>query len=227
MKRSFLILLLILTISALLTSCASRYYVSTNAFVDSKVIPKGFSKGSSFAILAPKKDNALFSKEVTLKIESLLKERGYTVANQSHAKYLLSFDFSISSSTETVTVPLFIPGQTHSTQGSVYGSYGNFANFNQTTQSSGTTIFVPKTYVIFTRKLGITVYENKLLKWGKTDEPIWAGNSISSGQNGDLREVMNYLLVSAFKHFGVSTGKYVDNELKVGNKTVKKLKEGS
>ena len=224
MKRLVLILFTGLALTVFLSSCV-KYSVLTNLFVDSTVIPQGFPVGTSFAVLSIRDDNRLFSKEVCHKIEKLLAEKGYTIANASHAKYALFVDFSISSSVETVNVPHYIPGQTQTTQGNVHGTYGNYGSYKETTETSGTTIYVPQTQVFFTRMLALSVHETKLLKKKQSEDPVWTGNSVSVGQNGDLRIVIDYLLVSAFKHFGVSTGKFVENELTEGDKAIKRLNE--
>lgn len=219
MRHFFILALLPL----LLASCV-RYYVSTNSFIDSDFLPKGFPKNSSFAIVPSEEYNALFSKEVARKISKILEDRGYQVSNIDKADYYLFFDFGIESSTTTINVPKYIPGQTRSTQGNVYGSHGGYVHYQEKTQSSGTTVFVPESYTFFTRELTITVYDAKAYRKKKLENLIWHGRSVSSGSNGDLRQTIDYLIVTTFDTFGISTGKIVSSEISESDRRVRWLR---
>lgn len=176
-------------------------------------------------ILSLQEDNQMFSKEVTQKIGRILESRGYFVTeNVRKADYALLFNFGITSTQTTINVPKYIPGQSQTTQGSVYGSSGGYGSYQQTTQTSGTTVYVPENYIFFTRALAIDVYDAKLYRKNKKIEELWKANAISSGESGDLRYIIDYLLVTAFAHFGGDTGKYVEKELSVDDREVRKLR---
>lgn len=227
MKRLLFALASILAASICLTSCAQKCFVSTNTFIDSKIIPHGFPQNTKFVVI-PVDGKSLFSDEIRHKIEKILENKGYLIAHDaSKAEYGVFFDCSISRETGTRTVSHYIPGETQTTRGSVYGSYGNFASYNQTTQSSGTTVYIPQDYIYYIRTLQVSVFNVDRLQNHKSELPIWSGSAVSSGENGDLRTVIDYLLVSAFDHFGKSTGKIVQRSLKTEDEAVMRLRESS
>lgn len=227
MKRSLFVLASILAASICLTSCTQKYLVSTNTFIDSKIIPQGFPQNTKFVVI-PVDGKSLFSDEIRHKIEKILESKGYLIAHDtSKADYGVFFDCSISSEAGTITVPRYIPGQTQTTKGNVYGSYGNFASYNQTTQSSGTTVYIPQDYIYYIRTLQVSVYNVDRLQNHKLELPIWSGSAVSSGENGDLRTAIDYLLVSTFDHFGKSTGKIVQRSLKTEDEAVVRLRKSS
>tara|TARA_B100001964_G_C14103475_1_gene540432 strand:+ start:92 stop:976 length:885 start_codon:yes stop_codon:yes gene_type:complete len=56
-------------------------------------------------------------------------------------------------------------------------------------------------------------------------EPIWIGEVENNGNNPDLREVINYLIIAGFEHLGESTGKQQFHSLSSGDKRIKALNE--
>jgi hypothetical protein len=58
------------------------------------------------------------------------------------------------------------------------------------------------------------VYTSNPFTKNKDREEVWQASAISAGETGDLREIMDYLLASAFKHFGENTGRDVLEEHK-------------
>lgn len=215
-----------------LTAC-QRIYITTNSFADTEAIPCGFPKGSSFSIGFVYTNNELISndiaemisKEVNRKITKILQDQGLVITKDAaSADYNLIFSFGMTSFTSTVSVPVYIPGQAQYTNGSVYGN-GGYVQYNQQTQSSGSFIYVPKQCTYFNRSLVIQVYDARLFRENEQQKQLWNGLAISTGESCDIRDIIDYLLVTAFKHFGKSTQKNIETSMYRENKEVSKLKK--
>lgn len=219
--QRFLCILLILLF---FSSCTRHYSISVDTYADKQYIPKGFPANSSFAISPGKDENQMFSKEVSQKIAQLLKDRGYRTDVPGKADYILVFNSAMTSSTATVNVPRYVPGQTQTTTGNVYGNRGYGGSYSEKTQTSGTTVYVPQTFTYFTRGLAIYVYDAETYRKHSREEQIWSGIAISSGENSDLRQVIDYLLISVFSYFGDNTKKKVQISMPTDDEKVQKLR---
>ncbi len=51
--------------------------------------------------------------------------------------------------------------------------------------------------------------DSKAYEASKKVEPLWIGEITSVGLDSDLRELMNYMLIVGFEHFGQDTGRRV------------------
>ena len=159
----------------------------------------------------------MFSKEVSHKIAKILQEGGYHVTDAEHANYCLKFDYKMTGDTRTIQVPTYIPGPSETTKGNVCSSEGEL-RYQEEKQSSGTVIYTPQDITLFTRELSINVYDRN------NQEQVWQGFASSTGNGDDLRDVMDYLLVSAFNYFGQNTKKNLDARVSCKNPVVKWLK---
>lgn len=201
-----------------LTSCVKKVHITTNAFADEAVIPGGFEEGSSFAVLPAQKDNQLLSKEVGRKIATELRAEGYEVKAAKEAEkadYCLVFGYGINSATNTVNVPKYIPGETQVKQGFVAGRR-DVIDYEEVTQTSGTTVYVPEEYIVFKRELMLQVYDAQLYNKTKKEELVWQGTAVSCGECGDLRVMIDYLISEIFNHFGCNTGRNIQSSVSVG-----------
>lgn len=201
--------LILLSISILLFSSCGKdtgIHITTNTFANKKIIPQGFRKGDSFSISTKQTGNKLFSNEVSKKITTLLQDRGFKSTNSLLANYNLKFSFGMEKSTHTKEVPIYIPdyGPWY------YGRYYNNYRYNYMVT------YVPKTYTLFNKILLIEVYKN--------GHPIWQGTAQSNQENSDLRDAIDYLLVTIFKHFGKNTQKNITTNIEKNNKNVIKLR---
>ena len=199
-------LLILLSSLFFLPACVHRVHVTSNTYANVKSIPNGFIFGNRFAILSAKNTNSLPEQDLILKITRMLEGNNYIVSDVNNADYCLLFNLNTDSSQATEYVEKYVPGQSQTTSGNVYGGY-NTAQYNGTTQSSGTTTYIPTQYTLFTQTLHITVYNAKLYREGEKEE-VWQGSAVSSGKNPDFREISDYLLTSIFKNFGKDTKKF-------------------
>jgi hypothetical protein len=216
--------LLVLLLCLILCGCAS-IGLRTNGYLDVTKGAFSLSKGNSFFVVPnSNSQNTLFDKEIKAKIEKLLITNGYIIKSDNEAQYFLTYNYSIDNGkTVTGVAPVYNPGQTVYTQGTVSGA-GGFATYSGTSQSSGYTSYVPFDLELFTRSLQVKVTESDSYKKNEDKEPVWIGDTVSSGSTSDLRAVIDYLLVTNFKYFGKNTGKPMRDDMSIDNKEVKELR---
>ncbi len=208
---------ILLFLLVLMAGC-TQYSVSTNAFADVQLIPQGFEKNASFAIVSKHENDRLFTKEISHKLEKLIKEQGFAVKDEAASDYLLVFDFGMTSFKETVQVKKEIPGETVTKQGNTktWGDHHLHKDYAEKTESSSKTIYVPEERTYFTGTLQIDVC--------KENEVIWNVQTTSTGSSNDLRELIDYLLVSSFNYFGQNTHKKVVKKFDKDCDEVKQLR---
>lgn len=202
----------------ILTGCGRRINITSNTFADTKNIPRGFPLDSTFYISSAKEDKKLLSKEIIRKIACLLEDRGYTVTdNESDADYHVTFDTKMTQETGTRSVLTYIPGDVQTTTGCVHGK--ETVSYQEQTETPGKFIYVPEKYTYYSRKLSVHAY----IRDG--EEEVWHGSAISEGESNDLRDIVDYLLVTAFRFFGRNTQKKVHTSISAKDKEVKNLRE--
>lgn len=209
--------LLLLSLPLLLYSCTRQYAITTNTYADNALIPEGFPHSSRFAISSPQKETPLLTKEISNKIAKILLQNGYEVTESHNADYLLSFSYGMTSDTHTVAVPTYIPGPSETTYGEIY-SGGKTMVYREECCSPGTILYTPELVTLFTHS-----FEAQVFKLGATD-PLWQGSCSCSSDNSDIRNVMDYLLVTSFKYFGQNTHQCLRLSLEEGDPCVKWLR---
>jgi len=194
-----------------LCSCGSYVHVSNNSYADMQTLPYGFPYGSSFYIELPEEgDNALFAKEVVHKIATILRNKGYEVVRTPEsADYMLAFTVGMKSYTERVMVPHYIPGPVKTKRSKVLTSDGRWTDVVEETATSGHYVDVEEEHIIFKKDLSVKVFDREQEEKTGNEELIWHASVSSSNGRDDLRAEIDYLLVSAFKHFGRNTQKKV------------------
>jgi hypothetical protein len=209
-----------------LCSCGRQTYLTSAAYVDAKKLPSGFSAGSSFAVVSMRQDMQLLAKEINEKIEKILSAKGYLITDVDKSDYFLVFNFGVTSSTHTANDLHYVPGEGTTKQGTVYGSRG-FAvgSYEETSRSSGYYTYIPREYTLYTKELSIWVYDAKLYRTSKQEDQLWQGSAVTSDECGDLRQVLDYLLITALKHFGRSTGQNIQTQMGPKDEEVKALRE--
>lgn len=217
----------------LLPSC-TKVHVNSNAIADKKYLPVGFRFGNSFTIVSLNQHDNMLSKEVSEKIATILENKGFIVNESSAADYCLVFNFDMNSSSHIRYIPIYSPGKTTVTHGTVYNTRGYGGGYQETSKASDTITYIPQEYTLFHRRLNIEVYDMNLYmkaiqgrkdarSWtqqisdwlngteivlNEGDVPkiqVWQGRTVSSGESSDFRSIINYLLVAVFEHFGRDT----------------------
>jgi len=209
MKKIFLVLPLI----SFCSGCGTYYRIGLNGYSASGVDLQ-LPQTSSISVVADSNvPNPLFEKEIANKIQKLLNEKGYAQAFTDRANFYLFFEYGIDSGkTKTGAMPMYHVGGTATVN--TFNSYGGSSY--STIQTPGYTTYVPYSHTDYTRWLKLSLFDSSLTE--RKSDPIWIGTITSSGRNSDLREVINYMLVYAFDHFGENTKKMIITELRVGDK---------
>jgi hypothetical protein len=200
-------ILLIISISIFLSGCATYYNVRVNGYLDTTHNLAPITPGASFFVLENKNaSNPIFDAEIKSKIEKLLKEKDYSLQSYDKADFYLEFIYTLSSGKSISDIrPVFNPPETETVQ--TYTSSGktrtSFVTF------PGYTTYVPYKTIVYTPSLTLDVFDASFFRDSKERKTIWIGETANTSQNPDLREVINYLLVASFEHFGENTGKSV------------------
>lgn len=177
-----------------LTACSASYQVTTDTLSDDSEIPYGFLRGTVFSITPPRQD--LLAQQISHKIGDQLIARGYQLADD--AEYQLLFKDQVTSEKVLVNVSECSPVKEKQKKEWVRNKQGGVSIVESATLTKEWKN-VPEERTRYTRELSLLVMHQ-----GKE---VWSGSAKSVGQNGDLREVIDYLLFSVMAHFGKDTGK--------------------
>jgi hypothetical protein len=164
--------------------------------------------------------NPILEKEIGMKIEKLLTEKGYSVGEDlpdrwqaGKANYYLRFSYGIDAGrTVTEAIPVHQP--------MLYDEYP-FSGFYW----HGYTTYVPYSEVIHTRWLVLKLIDGQAYRASKNAEPLWIGEVTSAGTSSDLRELLTYMLVAAFEHFGEDTRRQISTAISRDDERVLRLTE--
>jgi hypothetical protein len=185
--------------------CALQYEIRVNAYTarPPTSLP---SSGEKLAIYQdPHADNPLLEQEVARKIEKLMAQRGFQIVPIEDANYAIAFKYGVGQAPNRAgALPVYQPGTT-----TTVNTIGAGGIATSTVQLPGTTTYIPFSVPQHARSLSVRMVDARRLKDTKDAPVIWAADTASSGSNSDLREVMNYLLIATFQHFGEDTGKAV------------------
>ncbi len=188
-----------LTLICLSLGCAVSYNVGVNGYSSSDQSLQIHQESSIYVVADTNTPNPILEEEIGMKIKKLLSKKGYSIGTDE-ANYYLLFDYGMNSGqTVTDTIPIYHPG------GYSHYPYSSFYRH-------GYTSYMPYSTVIYTRWLVLRLIDGKAYRTSKESKPLWIGEVMSAGPSSDLRELINYLLIAAFEHFGEDTGKRV-NEL--------------
>jgi len=197
-----------------LSACMKRkIYIKTSAYACSESIPNGFLQNKSFTLVGDsyvcgvkQSDCELQTRELKKKMSLVLKSKGHSVIEDSGSDYFLVFNYGSRGETEVRNSLKYIPGETINTTGSLTGIYGYYGQYNQTTHSSGTYIFVPEKFNIYLKFLRLYVYDakqySKLSHTNTMPPQVWSGLAIGKDGYADLRTYLDFLLIHLFDLFG-------------------------
>ncbi len=184
----------------LLLGCGASYNVGVNGYSSTGQILQ-IPHGSTIAVIADSNaPNPILEREISAKIETLLTEKGFSV-KKDRADYYLVFNYGIDSGRAvTGAVPVWY---SDAYCGYPYG-YGH---------RHGYVAYAPYAEVVYTRWLVLKIIDSKAYGASKKAEPLWIGEVTSVGLESDLRELLNYMLIVGFEHFGQDTGRRVSENI--------------
>ncbi len=212
--------LVLVVLAVFLSGCATYYNVRVNGYLDKSHIQTAIKSGVSFYVLENKNaKNPILESEIKSKIENSLREKSCRLESENKADFYLSYMYAISSGRHVSEImPVYYPGDTGTIQ--TYDSSG------KTTSSivtfPGYTVYVPHKMTVYTSSLSLKVIDASLFRNNKEENSVWIGEALSTSQNSDLRETINYLLVASFEHFGENTSRGVVSNIYENDSRVKK-----
>ena len=183
--------MILLTISICAAGCTSTFTVHVNGF--SELDQPISDKASIYVMVDPNSQNPIFEKEIKAKIEMLLKSHGYIPApDVEPADYRLAFQVGLDSQRVTGYTPLHRP-------------FMGFHNRIRGDYYFGYTSYVPYFETLYDQWLVMKVFAPDRSSASEAGQVIWIGEAMINTSVGDLRRVVDYLLIAGFEYFGVDT----------------------
>ena len=177
--------------------CSATYNVGVNGYSSSGQTLQIPQETSIYVVADSNAPNPILEKEIGMKIQKLLSEKGYTT-DSDEADYYLLFDYGMSHGQNvTHAYPVYHAG--------VYYNYPYSHGYRH-----GYTSYIPYSTVFYTRWLQLRLLDSKAYKTNQKAKPLWIGEATSAGTSSDLRGLINYLLIAALEHFGQDTNKRVN-----------------
>ncbi len=202
--------------------CEASYRVEINGYSGAGQSVQIPDAASITVVTDSNAPNPILEKEVAAKIEKLLAENGFRVegvppsdrgleardTSRDTPDFYLLFDYGIDAGqTVTDAVPVYHP--------MIYDDYP-FSGFYW----HGYTTYMPYSEVLHTRWLILKLIEGRAYRASKGAEPAWIGEITSVGTSSDLREMLNYMLVAAFEHFGEDTRRQISTAIPADDERV-------
>jgi len=217
MKNSIQVALIV-CVAVCLQACATYYKIRVNGFSDKDV--SVLNPGTSvFVVENPNAENPLFEREIKSKIIKLLEKHGYQVSTFDEADYLLDYDYQIGSGRAVTGV------SSHQRAGQTVAVADPMTGMPQYVHVPGKTVVTSHSSTVYDRRLLLRVIDGEQYRNTNELHAAWIGEVTSSGSNADLREVIDYLLVAVFQHFGEDTNKAIRKTLFAGDSRAKELNQ--
>lgn len=219
------LLIILLIPLLLLTSCTKQ--ISINTYADKSSIPYGFPHHASFYIFTKPEDRSFLARETTHKITHILQDKGYRSSNKHTANYYLFFTYDMQSEKHTIQVPMKVTEQIITKESNVpkdINAQSPNAHVNEQVVSSQL-IYVPEERTIFNKTLLIQIFDADDYRQNPQANPLWESEAYLFDETNDLRDSLDYLLITALKYFGKNTKKLLSLSINNNDKHVKKLRK--
>ena len=173
------------------TGCTSGYRVHVNGYSE---LDETIRKGASIYVSAdePNSQNPIFDKQIKAKIEELLKWYDYVPVSADKYDYRIDFQVGMNSHQVSGYEPVY-----HTSVG-YYGGYYTGYHFGYST-------YIPFHDTYYDRWLVVKVFAHDGDNDSDEEKVIWVGEAMISTSGGDIRRVIDYLLVGCFEYFGADT----------------------
>lgn len=183
--------------------CATSYLVKVNGYVDPSR-PLSIDRGTKLNIIEDKDTkNPLLEKEVIGKLNHMLTLKGYEIADFEKARFYMLYGYGTGHErTITSTMPVYTPGQT-----TTITKTGPKGTSYSTVNVPGTTTYLPYTATVSDKWLSVKIIDGEdYRKEGKTTV-LWIGEASITGENNDIRYLLNYLITGIYRYFAQNTGR--------------------
>ncbi len=185
-----------------LTACGKM--VTVNAYLD-PARSQGLFPGATFALLPQNRNpNPLLEREVADKIGLVLTNSMYRLGPPQTAEYLLTYSYGSSSSQGTEMRAIQEPGR----KVNVVTTDKDGKKSTTVVEEEGRTRYVPQLVTSHAYNLRLVVYLNQAQGQVRRDLAVWSAEVSTSerqegyGDQGDLRDALNYLIVGGLSVLG-------------------------
>ncbi len=171
--------------------CTTRYRVYVNAYSEVGTPP---AREVPIAVVSdPQAHNPVLGDQIKAKIERLLRSEGYNVAPVDKAEYRLSFQLGM----RTGEVVGYMPYREY-----YWGGYGGWHRGRG--YGFGYTTAMPYVDTYFDQWLTMRLAQARP---GDPNEGkvVWVGEAVTQTEQGDIRQIADYLLVADLQEFGLDT----------------------
>lgn len=203
-----------------LQGCALSYTVKVNGFLD-PVVPSKIKLGSTIHVVEDKEaKNPLLDREIAGKIDNMLKQKGYRVVSESdNPVYYVLYGYGIGhEKTITRTMPMYTPGGT-----ATVTKTGPSGTSYSTIQLPGKTTYVPYTTTVTDKWLSLKIIDGEDYRKLNKNTVLWIGEASVTGEDSDLRGIMDYLIAGISFIFGENTGREVNVKIRDDDPELKKI----
>jgi len=193
----------VLLVLLLLQGCTPSYMVRVDGFLNPER-PLIITPDTTIQVIDDKEaKNPILDKEVTKKIENMLQLKGYSVSQFDGPVYYVLHGYGIGQGrTVTRTLPVYQPGGT-----AIVTKTGRSGTSYSTIQLPGSTTYVPYAASVTDKWLSLKIIDGKDYRESGKVTDIWIGEASVTGESMDLRNILNYLVIGIFDHFGENTVK--------------------
>lgn len=201
----------IFLLSIFLAAGCARVDMTVNAYRSGGLaFPESDAGRTIGVVVETTPDEPLLNEEIGRKAASILEAKGYTVAPPDKADYLLVCAAGMDAGVrDTDYQEVTGPGR----YARSYYTDRHGHTRTVTTYLPGRTTYLPYTYTVYTKGLVLTLLKKDLLSGPEKDEDgrdraeatVWRCVTRSGGSSGDLRWIVNPMLLAAFDRFGKDT----------------------
>jgi hypothetical protein len=186
--------IIILAAALGISGCTPGYRVYVNGYAEGTA---AIERHATLYVAAdPNSPNPIFEKQIKAGAETLLRDYGYTIAEEpGTADYQVTFQHGMKSETVMGYTPAYRPH---------FGARGGYPD---------ALLFGRSTYTPYMDTLYDQWLTLRLFAAGPTDakapNPVWVGEATMSTDRAELRETVNYLLIGCIEYLGVDTERKV------------------
>ncbi len=198
-------------LSAFLAGGCARIDMTVNAYRSGDLaFPESNGDSTTGVVVETMPDEPLLNEEIGRKAASILEAKGYTVAPPDKADFLLVCAASMDTGVrDTGYQEVTGPGR----YARSYYTDRHGRTRTVTTYLPGRTAYLPYNYTVYTKGLVLTLLKRDLLPESaegedgrdRAEATVWRCVTRSGGSSGDLRWIVNPLLLAAFDRFGKDT----------------------
>ncbi|HOV90051.1 MAG TPA: hypothetical protein PKW07_04985 [Syntrophorhabdaceae bacterium] len=217
--KNYFIKILLALIVLFTQGCATYYTVKVNSYIDPSK-PLAISPGTTLHIVEDANTkNPLLEKEFIGKLSNMLRLKGFDLTGYDKAKYFMLYGYGIGHErTITSTMPLYTPGQT-----ATVTRTGPKGTSYSTIYIPDTTKYVPTTITVTDKWLSLKLVDGEDYRKEGKNTILWLGESSITGEDDDIRYLLNYLIAGLYRFFGENTGKTLNINIRENDLIVKDI----